>query len=179
MVMQKNWYAVYTKPQAEKRVAGLLAKKKIETFVPMGYVKTKTFMKHKFVLEPLLKSVVFVYTSEEATALLKQTNGVINLLYWLGKPAVIATEEIDAIREFTETYRNIKLEPASVNCEDTAEENNGFRFSMKGRLYAMKNKTIKINLPSLGYALIAEIEEDNLFISNNPLLQNYRLAHSS
>ena len=177
--MQKNWYAVYTKPQAEKKVAGLLAKKRIETFVPMVYVKTKTFMKHKFVFEPLLKSVVFVYTTGEDATLLKQTNGVINLLYWLGKPAIIATEEIVTIKEFTEGCRNIKLEPASVNSDEIVQNFNGSSFSIEGRLYAVKNKTVKINLPSLGYALIAEIEEDSIFIRDNPLTQNYRLAHSS
>jgi len=180
MVMQKNWYAVYTKPQSEKKVAGLLTKKKIETFVPMVYVKTKTFMKHKFVFEPLLKSVVFVYTTQEAAALLKQTNGVINLMYWLGKPAIIATEEIDAIKEFTEGYRNIKLEPAFVNNRDEVSEvYNGSTFSIDERLYAVKNKTVKVNLPSLGYSLIAEIEEESIFVRDNPLAQNYRLAHSS
>ena len=30
--MKKNWYAVYTKAQCEKKVAALLTKKKIENY---------------------------------------------------------------------------------------------------------------------------------------------------
>lgn len=176
--MQKNWHAVYTRPQSEKKVAALFTKKKIEVFFPMVCVKTKTFRKHKFVFEPLFKSIVFVCVTAEETALLKQTNGVINLLYWLGKPAIIATDEIAAIREFTEDYRNIKVEPAFVNKDDVAHSINGSSVSIEGKLYAVKNKTVKVNLPSLGYTLVAELEEESVFVRDTPMLQNLRFAHS-
>ena len=177
--MQKNWYAVYTKPQSEKKVAASFTKKKLEIFFPMVCVKTKTFRKHKFVFEPLFKSIVFVYASQEETMLLKHTNGVINLLYWLGKPAVIAEDEIAAIKEFTEDYRNIKVEPAFVNNNEVAHSVNGTTVSMEGQLYAVKNKTAKINLPSLGYTLVAEVEEESVFVrESTPMLQTFRFAHS-
>jgi transcription antitermination factor NusG len=178
MVMQKNWYAVYTKPQSEKKVAALFAKKKIEAFIPMVHVKTKTFMRNKFISEPLLKSIVFINTTPEEAVLLKQTNGVINLLHWLGKPAIIAAEEIAAIRDFIENYRNIKLEPAFVNIDKEVNNLNGSSISIEGKLYAVKNKTVKVNLPSLGYSLVAEMEEESIFVRDTPVLQNYRFAHS-
>ncbi len=176
--MQKNWHAVYTRPQSEKKVAASFTKKKMEVFFPMICVKTKTFRRHKFVFEPLFKSIVFVRVSQEETALLRQTNGVINMLYWLGKPAIIAEDEIAAIREFTEDHRNIKVEPAFVNNNDVAHSINGSSVSIEGRLYAVKNKTIKVNLPSLGYTLIAEAEEESVFVRDTPVLQNFRFAHS-
>ena len=134
--MQKNWYAVYTKPQAEKKVAALLTKKKMEVLVPMVNAKTKLFRKNKFVFEPLFKSIVFVNATQEETQVLKQTNGVINLLHWLGKPAVIDTSEINAIREFTENYRNIKLEPTTVNNEEEVNNYNGSSISIEGKFMA-------------------------------------------
>lgn len=178
MVMQKNWYAVYTKPQSEKKVAALFAKKKHEVFIPMVYVKTKTFLKHKFVFEPLFKSIVFVNATQEETCQLRQANGVINLLHWLGKPAIIEASEIEAIREFTENYRNVRLEPTTVNCEEDISSHNGSSISIEGRLYAVKNKTVKVQLPSLGYVLIAELDEDSIFVRDVPVFQNYRFAHS-
>lgn len=176
--MQKNWYAVYTKPQAEKKVAASLTKKKLEVLVPMVYTKTKTFRKNKFVFEPLFKSIVFVYATQAETQVLKQTNGVINLLYWLGKPAVIDNSEVNAIREFTENYRNIRLEPTSVNNEEEVNNYNGSSISIEGKLYAVKNKVVKVKLPSLGYYLTAELEEESIFVREVPALQNYRFAHS-
>lgn len=177
--MQKNWHAVYTKPQSEKKVAALLRKKKLEVFVPMVYVKVSTFMGHKFVFEPLFKSIVFVNVEPQDINTLKQTNGVINLLYWLGKPAVIAEPEITAIKEFIENYKDIKLMPSFVNNKEEASQDfNGSAFSIDGRLYAVKNKVIKVNLPSLGYSLVAELDESGIFVQEIPGLNNYRFAHS-
>lgn len=176
--MQKNWYAVYTKPQSEKKVAALLSKKKIDFFLPMGYVKAKTFTGHKVVFNPLFKSIVFVCVTQEETALLKQVNGVINLLYWLNKPAIIAVEEIATIKEFIENYRNIKVEPVVINTKEVVNNHNGSSVSIEGRLYAVTNKTVKVNLPTIGYSLVAEVDEESIFVKDTPMFQNYKFANS-
>ena len=178
MIMQKNWYAVYTKPQCEKKVAALFSKKKIENFFPLSCVETQGFRKHKLVFEPLFKSYVFVYVTEAETELLKHTDGVVNLLYWLGKPAIIKDDEIAAIREFTNDHRNIKLEKTLVNINDVARNFNASSYAIEGKLVTVKNKTIKINLPSLGFTMIAKIEDDSIFGRNDSLIQNKTFLHS-
>lgn len=175
--MQKNWYAVYTKPQCEKKVAAIFTKKKIDFFLPMGYVKTKTFKSHKFLFNPLFKSIVFVYITQEEISLLKQINGVINLLYWLNKPAIIAVKEINTIKEFIEGYQNIKVEPFVVNSNEEVNNHNGSSISIDGKIFTVFNKTIKINLPTIGYSLVAEAKEESIFIKDAPaFLQNYKFA---
>lgn len=178
MVMQKNWYAVYTKPQSEKKVAALLIKRKIQAFFPLVSIKTTSFGRDKSVFVPLFKSIVFVCATPNDLAVLKQTTGVINILYWLGMPAIITTEEIATIRQFTEDYRNIKLEPSFVNNIDVANNVNGSSVTITGNLFVVKNRTIKVNLPSLGYTMIAQVEEENVFIKESLLLQKNKYAHS-
>ena len=178
MIMQKNWYAVYTKPQCEKRVAALFTKKKIEHFCPLSCVETQNFRKHKLVFEPLFKSYVFVYVTEADAELLKNMDGVVNLLYWLGKPAIIKDDEIAAIREFTNDHRNIKLERTLVNINDVARNYNASSYAIEGKLVTVKNKTIKISLPSLGYTMIAKMEDESIFGRNESKLQNKSFLHS-
>ena len=177
MIMQKNWYAVYTKPQCEKKVASLFTKKKIENFCPLSCVETQNFRRQKLVFEPLFKSYVFVYVTEADTELIKNVDGVVNMLYWLGKPAVIKDDEIAAIREFTNDHRNIKLERTLVNINDVARYNSP-SYAIEGKLVTVKNKTIKINLPSLGYTMIAQIEDESVFGRNESILQNKSFVHS-
>jgi transcriptional antiterminator NusG len=176
--MQKNWYVIYTKPQCEKKVGVLLSKRKIENFIPYVSVETLRLKRNKTVLKPLFKSYVFVYTTEQEAVSLMQTDGVINLLYWLGKPAVIAEAEVNAIKEFTADYQNIDLEKMPVNCNIL--EKNFYRsaFSIEGNLVAVKNKTIKINLPSLGYAMIANLKEESVFGVDRSMAYNYTFAQS-
>ena len=59
-----QWYAVYTRPRWEKKVASLLTKKKIENFCPLNKVVRQWADRKKTVYEPLFTSYVFVNTSE-------------------------------------------------------------------------------------------------------------------
>ena len=60
----KNWYAVYTRPRAEKKVADALTKKKIENFSPINKVIRQWSDRKKIVYEPLFTSYVFIKVSE-------------------------------------------------------------------------------------------------------------------
>src|SRR5664279_1188674 len=113
--MQKNWYAVYTKTNCEKKVATLFTKRKVENFCPLNCRKIKSFRRSKIIQGPLFKSYVFVNITQAEIALVKQTDGVISILYWMGEPAIIKQDEIDAIKEFANDHQNIELERIQVN----------------------------------------------------------------
>ena len=161
--MQKNWYAVYTKPRCEKKVASFLTKRKIENFCPLNYRKVKSFRRSKVLQEPLFKSYVFVYITRAEIALVKQTDGVISMLYWMGEPAVIKEDEIGAIREFINDHRNIELERTLVNVHDVARVVDNASYSREGDVFIVKNKMVKINLPSLGYTMMAKMGDESIF----------------
>src|ERR1700733_7578238 len=95
----KSWYAVHTRPRWEKKVAGLLAKKKLEFYCPLNKVQRQWSDRKKIVTEPLFSSYVFVHIDETEQVPVRVTDGVINFVYWLGKPAVVRNEEILAIPE--------------------------------------------------------------------------------
>lgn len=176
--MQKNWYVVYTRPQCERKVANMLTKKKIENFIPLVCSEIQKTKRNKVVYKTLFPSYVFVYATEQQSHMLRQTDCVINLLFWLGRPAVINDAEINAIREFTSDYQDVVLEKLSVN--SNVLERNIYRssYEIEGNLVAIKNKTIKVNLPSLGYAMIANLKEESVFGMERALSQNYTFAQS-
>ena len=161
--MQKRWYAVYTKINCEKKVATLFTKRKIENFCPLNCRKIKSFRRSKILQGPLFKSYVFVNITPAEIALVKQTDGVISLLHWMGEPAVIKQDEIDAIREFTGEHKNIELERTQVNMHDVARVIDGPSYSIEGNIFSIKNKTLKVSLPSLGYIMIAKMEDESIF----------------
>lgn len=163
MMTQKNWYALYTRPQNEKKVAALLSKKKIENFYPVTCTKTRSSRGSKLSYEPLFKSYVFVHVSATEAQNLRQINGVVNVLYWLGMPAIIAEHEIDAIKEFTQNHTGIKLERTQIDVNGGTTRIIGDNsFSMEGNQVVVKNRVVKVNLSSLGYTMIAELAEDNI-----------------
>ena len=176
--MQKNWYVIYTKPQSEKKVASLLTKKKIENFIPVVCIDGQKSWRQKAISRPLFKSYVFVHVTEQDLTLLKNAEGVISLLHWLGKPAIINEAEINTIREFAADYQDIKLEKLNVSSNVAELSTYRSTYEIDGNVVAVKNKTIKINLPSLGYAMIAMLKEDSVFERQHSMVQNYTFAQS-
>src|SRR5690242_2529438 len=114
MNKELKWYAVHTRQRWEKKVASLLEKKGIEQYCPLNKVLRQWSDRKKTVLEPLFTSYVFIRVAEADHLKVKQTEGVLSLVHWLGKPAVIKEEEIEVIRQFLTEYPNVQLEKAAV-----------------------------------------------------------------
>ncbi|MCB1178171.1 MAG: UpxY family transcription antiterminator, partial [Leptospiraceae bacterium] len=86
----KKWYALYTKPRAEKKLKLTLSQKNITNFLPILNLKKKWSDRYKIVETPIFSSYIFVkidYNSE-ATLVLKDPNSVQFVLFE-GKPAEI------------------------------------------------------------------------------------------
>lgn len=157
-----NWYAVYTKPRWEKKVSDLLLKKKIENYCPLNRVHRQWSDRKKIVLEPLFTSYVFVRIPEAEQLGVRQTDGILNFVYWLGKPAVIRDEEIDAIKRFLKDHDNVQVEKVFLNENDRVRVLSGPLMLREGNVLEVKNKTVKVMLPTLGYTLVAELDKGNI-----------------
>ncbi|MGH2562953.1 MAG: transcription termination/antitermination protein NusG, partial [Ginsengibacter sp.] len=93
---------------------------------------------------------------------LKQIDRIVSLVYWKGMPAIINDDEIKIIKEFTSYYQNIKLVRNRVNVNDLAGVIEGPSYSLDGKVLTVKNKKVKVNLPSLGFIMIAELEKESI-----------------
>ena len=161
--MQKNWYVVYTKPNCEKKVFSLFTKKRIESFIPFRNRTEPSLLRKKIRQEPLFNSYVFVKASEDDIIdVRKKTKCIVSILYWMGKPAIISEDEIMLIREFTNEHREINLEKYEVNSRSEKNINGGISYTIDGKILMIKNKAIKVNLPSLGYTMVARIEDESI-----------------
>ncbi len=162
MSENKKWYAVYTRARWEKKVSDVLTRKNISNYCPLNKVVRQWSDRKKIVHEPLFTSYVFVNTTEKELLTIKKTSGVINPVYWLGKPAVIQDYEIEAIMRFLEDHSNVKLQKTPINVTDKVRITGGPLMAYEGQVLTVKNKTVKVALPSLGYLMYAEVEIANV-----------------
>jgi transcription antitermination factor NusG len=167
MQTNKKWYALYTRPRWEKKVAELLTKKKVENYCPLNKVCRQWSDRKKIVLEPLFTSYVFVNIAETEQLSVRTTEGVINFVYWLSKPAIIRNGEIESIKRFLNEYENIHLEKIPVKINDSVRITGGPLMEQNGLVISVKNKFVKLLIPSLGYLMYAEVGISNVEIINN------------
>lgn len=149
------WYAVYTKAKMEKKVAELLARKRLETYCPMNVVEKQWNDRRKPVEEPLFNSYVFVRIPASMQDIVRETEGIVNFVYWLGKPAVIHDGDIEMIRRFMREHPTASLEKIPVRQEDTAPAGGSTLLYYRGRTPESGRNKVRAVLSSLGYALVA------------------------
>ncbi len=158
----RKWLAVYTRPRWEKKVDQLLREKGTESYCPLNKVRRKWSDRIKLVEEPLFKSYVFVKISEEERTAIRMTTGVINFVYWDGKPAVIREKEIQQIRKFLDEYENVELEASHLKVDQRVKIAAGPFMDQEGKVLAVRKKKVKVAIDSLGYILVAYIDSNKL-----------------
>ncbi len=160
--MTRKWLAVYSRPRWEKKVNHLLLQKGLESYCPLNKVKRKWSDRVKMIEEPLFKSYVFVKVSDEDRTAVRMTPGVINFVYWDGKPAVIKEKEIQAIKRFLDEHENVEVESLSIQVDQRVKVTTGPLMDQEGKVVSVQNKTVKVAIDSLGYVLVAHIDKAKL-----------------
>ena len=160
--MTRKWLAVYSRPRWEKKVNQLLLEKGLESYCPLNKVRRKWSDRVKVVEEPLFKSYVFVKVSDDDRTTVRMTPGVINFVYWEGKPALIKEKEINAIKRFLNEYENIELKPLDFKVDQRVKITTGPLMDREGQVVSLHRKTVKVVIESLGYQLVAHIDRTKL-----------------
>ncbi len=160
--MSRKWLAIYSRPRWEKKVNQLLQEKGLESYCPLNKVRRKWSDRMKTVEEPLFKSYVFVKVNEEDRTEVRMTPGVINFVYWDGKPALIKEKEINAIKQFLNEYENVEVEPLNLELNQRVKITTGPLMDQEGAIIGINRRTVKIVIDSLGYQLVAHIDRTKL-----------------
>lgn len=162
MTDQKNWYAVYTKPRWEKKIALKLDEKGIEAYCPLNKVTRQWSDRKKVVLDPLFKGYVFVHVEDERKWAVMEVNGVLNYVYWNGKPAVIRNDEIDTIRKFLNEFTDVEVEEYQLEPHKKVRVRQGVLMNHEGILLELHGNKARVKIESMGLELSAMFEKNNL-----------------
>jgi transcription antitermination factor NusG len=157
-----KWFAIYTKPRWEKKVNQLLTDKGVECYCPLNKVKRKWSDRTKIIEEPLFKSYVFVKVTEEERTKVRLTNGVVNFVYWNGKPAIVREKEIQIIKLFLDEHENVQVRPMDLTVQQRVLIISGTFMDRTAMVLDVRKKEVKVSLDSLGYELVALIDKNKI-----------------
>ncbi len=158
-----HWFAVYTKPRWEKKVATILEEQGIENYCPLNKVVKQWSDRKKIVLEPIFKSYVFVRVPEAEKWELRNVNGIINFVYWLGKPARIKDEDIFTIRKFLNEFSEVAVEETpKLEVNSKVRIKQGVLMNYHGILVEISGNRAKVKIESMGIQLSAQFDRKNL-----------------
>lgn len=105
--LNSHWYAIVTRSRAEKKVADRLFQQNWHCYLPLIYQWKQWSDRKKKVAVPLIPSFVFVNTTEKQLFNIAQEDGVVRVLRYLGKPAIVRDDEIEILKLMTENSQLI------------------------------------------------------------------------
>ena len=164
MEEEKNWYALYTKPRWEKKIDASLIKKNIESWCPLQKIEKQWTDRKKIIEEPLFKSYIFVHIANSERSKVFQTDGILNFVYYLGKPAIIKEAEINLIKQYL-LEKDVRI---SLISKEGFEEstrirvNHGVFMGKEGTVLKNMKKKIFVKLESLGQVMVVEFPVEYL-----------------
>lgn len=159
------WHVVYTKPRWEKKISSKLSEKNIENYCPLNKIKKQWSDRKKIVLEPIFKGYIFIKIDESKKwDIIKQVDGIINYVYWLGKPARIRDEEINTIKKFLQEFDQVEIEETNASSGKSVVVKQGIFMNYKGIVLEVLDNKVKVLIDSMDIKLIATFDKNKLSV---------------
>jgi transcriptional antiterminator RfaH len=155
---EDKWYALYTRPRAEKLVFQRLVEAGIETFLPLQKTYRMWSDRKKLVEKPLLSSYIFVRTSKKSFPKVYKTNGVVKFVSFEGQPVSIPQNQIDNLRLLIDSDAEIEVTSDKFAQGDNVEVINGSLIGLTGELIRIGSKNrVVVRIDRLDQNLILKI----------------------
>ena len=155
---EEKWYALYTRPRAEKLVYQRLVETGIETFLPLQKTYRMWSDRKKLVEKPLLSSYIFVKTNSKNFPVVYKTNGVVKFVSFEGQPVSIPQNQIDNLRLLINSDAEIEVTSEKFTTGDNVEVINGSLIGLTGELIKIGSKNrVVVRIDRLDQNLILKI----------------------
>lgn len=163
---EKRWLVIYTRPRWEKKVDQTLKEKGIESYCPLRQEYRQWADRKKLVEIPLFISYLFVRVNAREQSLALYALGVINYVYFMGKPAVVSNYVIEQLKLNLYEYKDIEvvgLQGLSIG--DRVKIKDGLFTDQCGKVLKLQGKNVLMLLDQIDCAIVTRVERKNLINS--------------
>lgn len=161
-----QWYAIYTRANAEKKLFDNLQEKNIECYLPVRKVEKFWSDRKKYVDEPLFRCYIFVKVSYKEFFTALNTAGVVCFVSFGGKAQAIPEFQINNIRTFLSQFdHEVTLSYERIQKGVNVEVLHGSLKGIKGEVINVCGQSrLLIRIDSMNCSLYANISKDEVMI---------------
>ena len=156
----KHWYAIYTRPRAEKPVYKRLAEAGITVFLPLHKTLRQWSDRKKMVEVPLFSSYIFVEVDESDYDTVLKTYGVVKYISFEGKAASIPQKQIDNLKLIIDSEADIEVSQEHLKPGQKVEVTHGALKGLCGELLkTTKKHRFLVRIDTINQNLLVSISE--------------------
>ncbi len=155
----KNWFAVYTRSRAEKKVQLEFELEEIESYLPLQKKLRQWSDRKKWVESPLIPGYIFVRISRRDYDKVLKTPNVVSYVRFEGTAAIIPDNQIETIKQLLRQHEmEIEVSYDNFKKGDPVEVMAGPLIGTKGKLVLFKGKKrVAIELEQMNLSLTVEV----------------------
>ena len=153
-----KWYAIYTRPRAEKQIHARLIEIGVETYLPLQKTYRQWSDRKKLIEKPLLSSYVFVKVIPVEFPNVYKTDGVVKFVSFEGKPVAIPQKQIDNLRLIIDSNAEVEVTSEKFEKGDEVEVIMGSMIGLTGELIKTgRKKRVIIRIDKLEQNIVLTI----------------------
>jgi len=165
--MKRRWLVVYTRPRWEKKVDGLLKERGIESYCPVTTMERQWADRKKMVEFPLFNGYLFVNVNLKEELTVRETLGVLNFIYYQGKPAEVRESVINDIKHYLNVCPDLEtVSIQSISVGQRLKIKDGMFLDHEGEVLQIQGKNIVMVLEHLDCALVTKVPVHNVALIN-------------
>jgi transcription antitermination factor NusG len=161
-IASPHWYALFTRHQHEKIVALGLSNKNHDVYLPLYRAARRWQDRDKQILLPLFPCYLFLREGMDRQLQILTTPGILHIVGWGGRPAIIPQAQLDAIRQMLRSGLAVESHPY-LQSGDRVRVKTGPLRGLEGVLSRKKGVArLVISMEMLGRAAAVEIDVSNV-----------------
>ena len=157
-----KWFALYTKPRAEKKVYEELQTKGIKVYLPLRRELRQWSDRKKWVDRPIISSYIFVHIQMVDYKRVFESKGVVSYVSHKGKAVVIPDREIEAMRRTVESNLSFNVEASTIQKGQIITITSGPLKGITGEVLEIQGaRKFFLRISHIGYSLVVNLDDDS------------------
>jgi len=158
-----QWYALYTKSRAEKKVLSDLKLLGMEVYLPLRKELRYWSDRKKWVELPIINSYIFVYLRLDEYRRVFECRGVVSYVTHKGKAVVIPEREIETMKRTVSSNLSFNVETNTIRKGHTITIASGPLKGITGEVTEVQGtRKFYMRLIHIGYTLVVTLDDEAL-----------------
>ena len=158
----KSWYVLYTKPRHEKKLAERLQSEGWTVYCPLKKTTKQWSDRKKVVEEALFPSFIFIQCQDKDREKVFVHASAVRYFYWLRKPAIVRSEEIESIRHWMGEVNHASIVIETIPVGSKVRLGAGPLMGQSGKVKELRGGQVTIVLDQLGIQVRVKAHETPL-----------------
>ncbi|NQZ20769.1 MAG: UpxY family transcription antiterminator [Colwellia sp.] len=165
----KQWYVIYTKPNAEKKLCNEVCKHQIDAYLPLRKETRQWSDRSKIITLPVFKSYLFVYLNIADMHTVKTLPGFVHFISFGGYPTPIPDKEMVLLKAIMTESNNPQIRATALIKGDRVKLFKGALAGYEGILCQdQAGQKVALEIKKLNLSLLVDVPIANVIKINHP-----------